>query len=256
MPFAAQLFLYSFGLLVGMLIMATFGHRMGRRRMRLDPDGARAGTGPVEGAAFGLYGLLIAFTFAGAAGRFDQRRQLVVEEANDIGTAYLRLDLLPAEPRAKLQEAFRNYLDARLAIYEKLPDLAAARAELERSNTLQSQIWTDSVQAAQGSQAATMLLLPALNAMIDITTTRTAATLMHPHPVIPVMMFIFALGCAMLVGYSMSTAKRFNWLHTLAFVLITSGTVYIIMDLEYPRMGLLRVSSFDQVLVDLRATMK
>lgn len=236
--------------------MVELGRRLGIRRLKLDPESIRAGAGPVEAAAFGLYGLLIAFTFSGAAGRFDERRHLVVEEANAIGTAYLRLDLLLPEARADLQGRFRDYVDSRLAIYQHLPDLAAARAELERSNAIQAELWSQTVKACQGSQPATMLLLPALNAMIDITTTRTSATLIHPHPVITCMLFVFSLGCALLVGYSMASAKVFNWLHTLAFVLITSATVYVIFDLEYPRIGLIRVSAFDQVLVDLRASMK
>ena len=61
----------------------------------IDPEGAHTGTGPVEGAVFALFGLLVAFSFSGAAERFDVRRQLIVEEANAIGTAYLRIDLTP-----------------------------------------------------------------------------------------------------------------------------------------------------------------
>ncbi len=72
-------------------------------------------------------GLLIAFTFSGALTRFDARRVQAVDEANAIGTAYLRVDLLPAAAQPKLREAFRSYADARIATYRKLPDVAAAR---------------------------------------------------------------------------------------------------------------------------------
>jgi len=76
--------------------------------MKEDPEGARAGAGAVEGSVFGLLGLLIAFTFSGAAFRFDARRQLAVEETNAIGTAYLRLDLLPADKQPALRDSFRR----------------------------------------------------------------------------------------------------------------------------------------------------
>ena len=90
-------------------------------------EGARAGLGAVDGAVFALLGLMIAFTFSGAASRLEVRRQLIVQEANAIGTAYLRLDLLPPGAQPGLREDFRQYVDARLAVYSKLPDIEAAK---------------------------------------------------------------------------------------------------------------------------------
>jgi hypothetical protein len=95
----------------------------------------------VEGAVFGLMGLLVAFTFSSAASRFEARRQMIVLETNAIGTAYLRLDLLPAGDQPQLREDFRSYVDARLSVYRKLPDLEASRAEMSKATVLQGQIW-------------------------------------------------------------------------------------------------------------------
>src|SRR5450432_3459290 len=122
----------AFGMFLAMLLLLETGRRLGARRLASDPEAAKSGSGAVEGAVFGLMGLLIAFTFSGAATRFDTRRALVVEEANDIGTAWLRLDLLPAIAQPPLREKFHEYVDTRLAVYRKLPDLAAARVELAR----------------------------------------------------------------------------------------------------------------------------
>jgi hypothetical protein len=85
----------AIGLFLGILFLLEIGRRAGLRRLARDSEGARTGLAVVEGAVFGLMGLLLAFTFSGAASRFDARRQLIVEEANAIGIAYLRLDLLP-----------------------------------------------------------------------------------------------------------------------------------------------------------------
>ena len=112
------------GMFVGMLVLLEIGRRLGERARAGDPA-AKSGSGSVEGAVFGLMALLIAFTFSGAANRFDTRRALVVEEANNIGTAWLRLDLLPATVQPPLREKFRQYVDVRLAAYAKLPDVAA-----------------------------------------------------------------------------------------------------------------------------------
>jgi len=177
--------LLAAALFVGMLILLEIGRRVGNLRLARDPKGARAGTGVVEGAVFALVGLLIAFTFSGAASRFDQRRDLIVQETNMIGTAYLRLDLLPADARADVQADFRRYVDARLNAYRLLPDIRAAQAELARAAALQQSIWDEVVAAGQEPGAAAdaiKLLLPALNDMFDITTTRTLAVQLHPPP--------------------------------------------------------------------------
>src|SRR4029450_724060 len=110
-------------------------------------------------------GLLIAFTFSGATARFDARRQLIVEETNNIGTAYLRLDVLPADFQPPLRESFRRYLDSRIETYRKIPDLAACPAARARGNQLQREIWRQAVDAVQADGAALagpLLLPPAL----------------------------------------------------------------------------------------------
>ncbi len=122
------------GLAAGIVLMIEIGRRIGLRHRALDPDGSTSGLGALEGAIFGLIGLLIAFTFSGAASRFDARRSQIVEEANNIGTAYLRIDLLPATAQPQLREDFRRYVDLRLAIYHALPDIEAAKDRLAESN--------------------------------------------------------------------------------------------------------------------------
>ncbi len=240
----------------GMLLFLEIGRRMGLRRAK-DSDGGGAGFGAVEGAVFGLLGLLIAFTFSGAASRFEVRRQLVAEEANDIGTAYLRVDLLPAEKQPAMRDLFRQYLDARLAIYQKIPDMEAVNAELARAEALQKSIWTNAVTGSRESNttAASMLLLPAVNQMIDITTTRSVATQTHPPIIIFLMLAFLALICSLLAGHGMSGRQTRSWIHMLGFAVILTLAVYVIVDLEYPRLGLIQVNDADQVMVDLRRSM-
>ena len=251
--------LLALGLMLGMLVLLEVGRRMGDRRLANDPDGARAGTGTVEGAVFALLGLLIAFTFSGAASRFDARRDLIVQETNAIGTAYLRLDLLPAGAQPALRDLFRRYVDSRLETYRKIPDVEAVKAELARSTALQGEIWTQAVAASRLEGApppAAMLLLPALNDMIDITTTRAMAARMHPPLVIFAMLFGLGLASALLAGYGMAGGKSRNWLHMIGFAAVMAVAVYVILDIEFPRLGLIRVDAFDQALVELRASMK
>jgi len=250
--------LLTAGLFIGMLLFLEIGRRFSLRRLREDSGAAGEGVGAVDGAVFALLGLLIAFTFSGASSRFDARRQLIVEETNDIGTAYLRLDLLPAEAQPALRESFRRYLDARIEVYQRLPDVAAAKESLAKANELQGQIWRQAVAASQSKgapPAAPILLLPALNAMIDITTTRTMATQMHPPVVVFVMLFGLALAASLLAGFGMTGSKMRSWFHMLGFALVMTIAVYVILDIEYPRLGLIRVDAFDQTLIDLRESM-
>jgi len=253
--YAMSAALLAGGLFVGMSFLLEAGRRLGARRIRRHPEGASVGVGAIDGAVFGLLGLLVAFTFSGAASRFDARRQLIVEETNDIGTAYLRLDLLPASAQAELRERFHQYLDSRLATYRKLPDLAAAMQELARGTTLQQEIWSRAVAtcAAEGAHpSACMLLLPALNEMFDITTTRRLAAQTHPPAIIFVMLFAMALASSLLAGYGMASSKVISWVHMLGFAAAMALAVYVIRDIEYPRLGVIRVDTFDQALVELR----
>lgn len=247
----------TLGLLIGILLCMEVGRKLGERRLALDPQGARSGVGAVEGAVFGLLGLLLAFTFSGAAARFDARRTLIVEEANDIGTAFLRIDLVAPEAQAGLRDLFRRYTDSRIETYRRLPDLVAAREELEQSKVMQRAIWKAAAAATAGDgyQPARMLLLPALNQMIDITTTRTMAGYLHPPKVIFAMLFGLSLVGALLVGYGMAGAKTRGKLHTLGYALIMAAAIYVISDLELPRFGFIRVDQFDSVLQEVRADM-
>jgi hypothetical protein len=251
--------IFAFGLFIGTLILLETGRRL-RIRARGRTDGREpAGLGAVDGALFGLLGLMLAFTFSGAAARFDDRRQQIVEEATAIGTAYLRLELLPPGSRDALEAEFRRYLQSRLAVYKALPDFQAARAELARSDSLQIAIWTQAVSATQAAPTtmAGMLLLPALNQMFDITTVRTVAAETHPPSMIYGMLGVLVLVCALLAGYAMGAdgAAR-SWVHVAGFAAVLALTIYLIIDLEYPRLGFIRLTRYDQVLVNLLNQMR
>ena len=237
------------------LLCSEAGRRLAQRRAARDPDGAWHGVGVVDGAVFGLLGLIVAFTFSGASSRFDARRNLIVQEVNAIGTAWLRLDLLPADAQQNVRNNFRSYLDARIRVYEKFPDIAAVSQEVEAANRLQTAIWTDAVAAAAGSQSATMLLLPALNETFDVATTRTLSAMMHPPSIVYTMLFCLALASAMLAGYGMAKTRYRNWLHIVGYAAVTAGAYFVIVDIEHPRLGVIQVESLDSALRELRASM-
>ena len=251
--------LFAGFLLLGMLILLETGRRLSVRRRAKVSEGEQGSLGSIEGALFALFGLLMAFTFSGAALRFNEKRMLIAEEVNTIETAYLRLHLVPPEAQLKLQELFRQYLDSRLETYRKLPNMEAGEAEMAKSRKLQEQIWTEAVSSTRLPNShpdAGKLLLPALNNMIDITTTRTIALQAHPPRIIYALLFGLGLICSLLAGYRMASGQKRSWIHILSFAVITVIIIYVMLDIEYPRTGLIRLETADLLLVKARERMR
>ena len=248
----------TLGLFFGMLLFLEFGRRIGLFHLAREGGLAR-GVGTAEGAVFGLLGLLIAFTFSGAAGRFEERRHLITEEANAIGTAYLRLDLLPAANQPELRSLFYNYTGVRAQVYLDAKEQLIVQQRLSKTEQLQKQIWEQALSSARAPDApahAMMLLVPALNEMIDITTTRVMATQNHPPFIVFMLLVFLSLIGSLLIGYEMAENPHRSWLHCVAFASIMSMSIYVIVDLEFPRLGLFTITAADQVLLDLQASMR
>lgn len=247
------------GLLVAMLLLTDVGRRIGTARHARGADGEQGGFGAAEGAVLGLLGLVIAFTFDGAGDRLEHRRHLINEEANAIGTAYLRLDLLSGQAQTEMRALFRRYVDLRLTTHSEMADRALMSRRFEETNTLQADIWTKAVSASRQADAtahAPMLVLPAINAMFDIEATRAAATKDHPPPGIFLLLVVLGLVAAMLVGYAMARNPRRSWLHMFAFAGVVSISLFIILELEFPRFGFIGLDAADQTLVNLRRGMR
>ncbi len=239
--------LTAFLLLPVMIVALQLGHALRLRRKDAPHSGA------IEGALFALFGLLLAFTFSGAVARYDAHRELIVQESNNIGTAYLRLDLLPPEARPALHQLFRDYVTSRLHLYDKVGEEISDETRL-----LQQQIWDKAVVAAAspgGSPDATKLLLPAVNDMIDITAVRQNAFHMHPPPVIFFLLFILSTCSAFVAGYGITTPAR-TWFYSGALALTVTLTVYATLEIEYPRRGFIRLISNDDTFLQLRDSIR
>lgn len=241
-------------LFLSMLIFLEFGRYLGKKQLKRNTDRVRSSITVTEGAVFGLMGLLIAFTFAGANTRFDQRRGLIIEEANAISNSYKYIGLLSEDIQPILKEDLRQYLNARLEFYKKIPDFDALNREMLLVNSIEAKIWREALTAAttEKNYPASVVLLPALTHMFDIANTRAAITLIHPPIVIFWLLVSLALFSALLAGFSMGGTKVHSSIHIIGFAAITAFTIYLTLDLEYPRIGLIRVDSFDEVLRDVQ----
>jgi hypothetical protein len=239
------------GLFAAVLLSIEVGHRIGTRRRSRMPQGHKPVYPTVESSVFALMGLMIGFTFYGAGSRFDARRNLIVQEANAIGTTYLRLDLLPPDTQPELRQELRTYVHSRLEVYRNIADSKTLSAAMDQSFALQRSVWKKTVDAIKGSGAAEKsLVLTTLNQMIDITTEQSVALITHPPLAVFAMLTLMVFASSGLVGYTMSIAEVRDWASTLIFALTISLALYVILDYEFPRVGFIRIDPVDQVLVE------
>jgi len=252
-PFASTVLLF-----LGMLILLETGRRLGVARRQRETDSDRSNLRTIEAAVFAVFGLLMALTLTGAASRFNEKRMLVADEVTAVQTAYMRLDLLPQEPRQRLQQLFRGYVDSRLEVYRKMPNSAAAATEMANTQKLQGEIWASAVtgtELAGAHRDAGWLLLPALNNMFDIATVRTMSVQIHPPTIVYLLLFCLALMCSLLAGYRMASGQHRSWLHILGFTAVTAVVVYVILDLDYLHEGLIGLQTAHQLLIKAREAM-
>ncbi len=219
-------------------LAARFGFWLGKRHP-LD-DEVRQDFAILQAASLTLLGLIIAFSFSMAAGRYDQRKNLEEAEANAIGTEYLRADLLPAADAAKLRPLLKSYVDLRIAYYDVF-DGSEAGPINKRTAKLQAELWAAVVGPAAATPTPVMALVVA--GMNDVLNSQgyTQAAWWNRIPASAwALMIAIALGCNVLVGFgarSSLTAKRL----LLIFPVFVAIAFAFIADIDAPRHGLIRV---------------
>lgn len=254
--FAAMSATAAVALFVAMMLCLELGRQIGLGQPERVGEALRTGVGVVDGAVSAVLALLLGFVFSGATARFDQRRQLIVHQVNAINTAWLRMDSLPADSQPGIRDAFRRFVDALIAAYtadggsdESLRDEAVV--DHARQN-----VWSRSVAACLGpdGEKSRMLVLPSLNEMFTAVEHEQLARRIHPPGVIYAMLVLAALVSALLAGYTMANTATRNWLLHIALAGVVTVVMYVIVQIEYPRLGVVRVDVFDRALVELRAT--
>jgi hypothetical protein len=182
-------------LIGGMVGLCWVGHRAGRRWFGGN-EAATAGWASLEAAMLGLFGLLMAFSFSGAADRFQNRRAQIVEQAQAIATAYARLELLEEPERTPIRKAFREYLDLQLGIFENFKDVESLYAKLDALDAKGKEIFSLSAAACREAryQHLVEVVPPAVNDMLNAALSRRASLRIHLPAVIFYLLFSMALG--------------------------------------------------------------
>ena len=223
------------------ILAITLGYVIGKRVKALLQK-ETAPIGAVVAAILGLLAFTLGFTFNIAASRFEMRRQLVLDEANALGTLYLRSQLIAPELGQQAAPLIRRYVELRANIATQPEQLTAA---LTQSTELHEKLWELAVQLARSSPHSPIsaLFVEVLNQVIDLHTTRTTVALSYRVPPSIWIMLALVAGIAMLgVGYQFGAAGSLNKVATVILAVSFSAVVMLIADLDHPYEGLLRVS--------------
>jgi len=249
---------------VSSLFLLNYGRELGLRYLKQE-TGNMAGLTTVEGAVFALIGLLLAFTISGALQRFDDRRQLVIQEANAASSAHDRLALFEGDVGRNLQDKLKQYVQARIDLYRMPHDYSLFKRteffsdeQQDKILTLKNKLWNAAVEACPQSnfRPACAQTLPALANLFEVARLRLGAAEKHPPQVVYVMLFGLGLGGSLLAGFGMAAARSRSWIHMLIFAATLTVTLYTLTDMEYPRLGLIRIENFDHFLADALAQMQ
>ncbi|WP_373047556.1 hypothetical protein [Vulgatibacter sp.] len=239
---------------LGLLVGAAEGAY--RRAGRTHPsEELRSQVATLQAALLGLLGLLLAFTFAMSSARYDQRRELVVEEADAIGTAWLRAMVLDEPARSGLQELLRRYVDARLGYYEAGANEGAIAEAVDEALAIEADFWRLAVeQAREHPDPIRALLLASLNEVIDLEEERLVALHARVPDAVVLLLLVVALAAIGAVGYSFGLARKRHLAATLILSLLVAAIVFVILDLDRPRRGLITVSQ--ESLYDVRESVR
>lgn len=240
-----------FGVAVIMLVSCEIGYQIGSRCQSRQHEEEPASLGPIVGALLGMLAFVLAFTFSMAASQHDTRKQNVVNEANAVGTAYLRADLLPDQHATELQRLLREYVDIRLqAVMGGSLDQA-----LKRSGEIHTLLWAQASTAAEAAPSTnTALVIQSINEVIDMNEKRVTAGLRNR---IPASVWIALFAITTLTMITMGVQIGFTGKRRLVAVtplsLAFAVLVTLVVDLDRPQAGLITVSQ--QSLVDLQRSM-
>lgn len=234
---------------------AQLGYVMGRRAAAECGDKARSHVTTWETAVLGLAALLIGFTFAMATTRYDSRKQVMLTEANAIGTTYLRTHLLD-EPRGEaLRASLRRYVDQRLALADAGADRRRVGEAIRASAFLEDEIWSSVAEAARADPHSVAIgqLVQATNDMIDNSEAYTFS-LEHPVPPTVFLVLILVATIAMTtVGYSCGLERMRLALGMLTMPLLLAAVIVLVFDIAHPRLGIVGVH--DQSLIRLKQSL-
>ncbi|MBC8210415.1 MAG: hypothetical protein H8E21_05055 [Gammaproteobacteria bacterium] len=245
--------LITLGLFILIIIFNEFGFRIGRFVQHQTSDELMSLTGSVQASILGLLALLLGFTFSMSMQRFDNRSLALIDEANAIGTAIFRVELLNEQFQQPTNNLLKKYIDLRIAIGKTdLTRQQERNAFNQQIAQLQRELWAIAIEAANVDPrpVTTGAFINSLNAVFDAQGKRNALLHMHVPEVVLILLFIVFIASVGIIGYSSGLGGKRMALPTVLVAFLISMIVFIIIDLDRPKRGLVQVNQ--AVMQDLR----
>ena len=221
------------------------------------PEDIPENLGTLEGSLLGLMALMLAFSFGMGATKFESRRSLAVHEANAIGAAILRLDMYPDSVRKDFESDFDKYIDTRMDYYKANFHDGDRNAALKKTDQIFERMWKRATLLSRdpANLASTQQMIPKLTEMIDLVVERNALREARIPTLILAMLLLLTLVSAFMSGYSHKAKKR-NLIMIVSFALMTTFTIYTVMEMDRPQRGLITIDSAQQKIMDQKLLLK
>jgi hypothetical protein len=224
------------------LVPIQIGQRLGRRAVKLAGELHDAPIGSVVGAALGLLAFMLAFTFQITTNRLDTRKQLLLDEVGSIRDAYLRAALLPEPQRTESRKLLRDYVDVRVEVAANHGILHLA---LGRSEEIHRALWAQAkaLAALDRNSEIYAMFTSSLNDIIDLHNKRVTVLLHYKiPPVILWVLYFIAFFSMLILGFQFGITGKGNFMVHLALALIFSAVMWLILALDRPEEGFLKVN--------------
>lgn len=231
----------------GMYGCLELGRWWGRKQLASKQSRGKEWVGIIDGPILAVYGLLLAFTFSSATYHHYERRKVIIEEAIALAKAFRQVDLLPSSDQPRFRKQLKDYIQTRFNCHRLRSDPTAYQQELRHSYQIQDQLWQSAVKTTGSKMAGSnaSALLSTLNELYDLTTSRKALTSLHPPMIIMLFLLILTLVASYLLGYQISMLKKKSWPHIILFLGFIAFINYLIIDLEYPRVGWIQIDDVE-----------
>jgi hypothetical protein len=245
--------LLALGLFALMMLFIFLGRRWSKDRVT--PDHSKnPGNTALTAALYGLLGLLLAFTFGMSGDRFRERRNIIIDESNAIGTAALRLHLYPDSVKPAFRKSFSDYLEARIAYFDAGADTGKIHAALRLSDAAADSLWAIAASNSRypANLVASNQMVPALNEMFDLANSRFWSEYNRTPASILTMLFVLCLSAAFVAGHTSVGEGKFDWFTAFGFCALIALVVYFIIDLDRPRVGTITLEQNARAITTLR----
>lgn len=236
---------------ISILAFYIVGHFLAVFRRQRDPKYVSGGIGPLESALLGLLSLLLSFTFSISAARYDKRRELIVKEANDIGTLIKRSDMYTTAISKDLKKSLKAYVLLRINYYQTIDEAQLQRLRFD-ADSITTQMWVKVTAIAKEAPEfyRDNQMIPALNHVMDDVLSRDALRLAIVPPIIIHLLFALTIIGGFILGFTKKQSKD-NWILFSMYLIMTVSTIYAILDLDRPRRGMIKTETTHQKIEEL-----